>query len=48
MIMSDYNSFVAGQQYIQQNPQAEKPTEQQIPNYEARIAFGNGMDSAKN
>lgn len=41
------DAYKQGQNYAQQHPQAEKPTPQQIPNYDQRIAFTNGMDSQK-
>lgn len=36
-----------GKQYQTQNPQAEKLTEAQMPNYIDRINFNAGMDDAK-
>ena len=37
----------SGDSYARQNPNAEKPTPAQIPNYDERTSFGNGMDDAK-
>lgn len=41
--MNSDEAFKAGQQYAQQNPYAQKATEQQIPNADLRNAFNNGM-----
>jgi|TARA_B100001146_G_C15764758_1_gene257396 hypothetical protein len=46
--MNNYDAYKAGQQYGQQNPQAQVPTSSQMPNYDQRIAFSNGMKDAQN
>ncbi|WP_190325661.1 hypothetical protein [Salipiger aestuarii] len=43
-----YDAYKAGQQYGQQNPNAQVPAPHQMPNYDQRIAFSNGMKDAQN
>lgn len=42
-----YDAYKAGQNHGSQNPHAQVPTASQMPNYDQRIAFSNGMKDAQ-